>query len=245
MKEKNSFFERILQIIDYKKIKSVNEFAIKYLNYEAPQKINRLKEDGKNPSYEIILDIVNKFEEINPEWLLTGRGEMLKSPVKEVQEVALKEPSEAHLIPLYDGVMTASVVSQELPAQAEATEMVNAGDWFRDATAAMRVHGDSMYPDYVSGSIVAMKEVHDKRLVVFGQDYMIETSEYRILKRLQKSDDKQCYLLCSTNTEVWEAGALKGRLIHEPFDIHLDSIVRLYQILGVVKRNHSSRVVQV
>jgi len=109
----------------------------------------------------------------------------------------------------------------------------------------MRVHGDSMYPNYVSGSIVAMKEVFNKRLIIPGQDYMIETSEYRVLKRLQRSEDKQCYLACSTNLEIWEVGPQKGKLIHEPFDIHLDDMVRLYQILGSVKRNHSSRVVTI
>lgn len=232
--------ERVYEYIDYKDLKPTR--FEKELGLSNGYLGTQLKRKG-NLGEEILNLIVDNCLDLNPEWLLTGRGEMLKSPVKEVQEVALKEPSEAHLIPLYDGVMTASVVSQELPAQAEATEMVNAGDWFRDATAAMRVHGDSMYPDYVSGSIVAIKEVHDKRLVVFGQDYMIETTEYRVLKRLQKSDDKQCYLACSTNEEVWQMGVLKGRLIHEPFDIHLNDITRLYQILGTVKRNHSSRVV--
>jgi len=188
--------------------------------------------------------ILYTYPEINPEWLLTGNGKMLKG---EKEVVYLKNDKEhlIHLIPLYDGVMTASNISQDLPAQTEAVEMVNAGDWFRDATAAMRVHGDSMYPNYVSGSIVAMKEVFNKRLIIPGQDYMIETSEYRVLKRLQRSEDKQCYLACSTNLEIWEVGPQKGKLIHEPFDIHLDDMVRLYQILGSVKRNHSSRVVTI
>lgn len=77
-KNKTNFFDRIMQIIDYEGIKNVSDFAVNYLNYDAPQKINRLKQEGNNPSYEIILDIVNKFEKINPEWLLTGEGPMLK-----------------------------------------------------------------------------------------------------------------------------------------------------------------------
>lgn len=177
---------------------------------------------------------------INKVWILNFEGDMLKTEAKVLQMVP--EP-DYHLIPLYDGFMTASAISQDLTAQSEPVEMVNAGDWFRDATSAMRVHGDSMFPDYVSGSIVAMKEVFNKRLVVFGQDYLIETSEYRVLKRLQRSDLADNWLLCSTNEDIWEVGTMKGRLIHEPFDIHLEDVKKICLVLGSVKRNHSSRIV--
>jgi hypothetical protein len=188
--------------------------------------------------------ILHTYPEISPEWLLTGKGSMLKTETEIVQP-KIEVTSEIRLIPFYDGVMTASIVTQELPSQTEPVEMVNAGDWFRDATVAMRVHGDSMHPDYVSGSIIGMKEVFNKRLIIYGQDYMIETSEYRVIKRLQKSHNPECWLMCSTNTEIWEVGAQKGKLIHEPQDIYIDDVLRVYQILGSVKRNHSSRVVSI
>ena len=78
MKENSNFFERILQIIEYHNIKSVNSFAKDYLNYDSSEKINRLKDPNKNPSYEILSDISNKFENIDANWLLTGSGEMLR-----------------------------------------------------------------------------------------------------------------------------------------------------------------------
>lgn len=72
------FFERIKKIIDYYGIKSINSFAKDYLSYKSSEKINRLKGENALPSYEILHDISMKFEEINPDWLLTGRGEMLR-----------------------------------------------------------------------------------------------------------------------------------------------------------------------
>lgn len=162
-----------------------------------------------------------------------------------IELLGIEKEQEYHLIPLFDGVVTASMTGTDLSSQTEAVEKVNAGDWFRDATAAMRVHGDSMYPDYHSGSIVAMREVNNKRLVVYGQDYLIETSEYRVLKKIYPSENKECWLLCSTNSEIWETGPLAGKLMHPPQDVLIDDIVKIYQILGSVKRNHSSRVVQV
>jgi hypothetical protein len=78
--KKSTFFERISQVIDYYKIKNVKSFACDYLGYNSSQKINRLKEKNTSPSYEILNDISNKFENINPEWLLTGKGKMLRQP---------------------------------------------------------------------------------------------------------------------------------------------------------------------
>lgn len=81
------FFERIQKIIDYYKIKSVNSFAKDYLKYKSSEKINRLKGKDALPSYEILHDISIKFENINPDWLLTGRGEMLRDTTSIVQEL--------------------------------------------------------------------------------------------------------------------------------------------------------------
>lgn len=79
MKVNTNFFERILQLIEYYKIESVNVFATKHLGYNASQKINRLRKTGNNPSFDIIVDISNKFESIDLNWLLTGDGNMLKT----------------------------------------------------------------------------------------------------------------------------------------------------------------------
>lgn len=76
---KNScFFERLMQIVDYKGFSTLNNFAIKALGYSSSEKLNRLKSENNKPSINIIQDISNKFEDINIEWLLFGKGEMLK-----------------------------------------------------------------------------------------------------------------------------------------------------------------------
>lgn len=77
LNKKNTFFERILFLIDYYGIKNINSLAKDYLNYNSSEKINRLKKDNTFPSYEILIDISNKFEEVDLNWLLTGKGEML------------------------------------------------------------------------------------------------------------------------------------------------------------------------
>lgn len=200
MKEKNTFFDRITQIIEFKGIKSVNEFALNYLNYDAPQKINRLKQDGKNPSYEIILDIVNKFEEINPEWLLTGNGSMLKEgknidtnpvasfrktvdAIHEVQRVPLFNlEATMGLIPLMDnnGLDSEAIIDYlSIPNLAS-------------CDGAIYATGDSMYPLLKSGDIIAYKKI-SLDSIFWGEMYIIaihidEQNTYKTIKFVQKSD---------------------------------------------------------
>jgi hypothetical protein len=78
MKKNTTFFERILQLIDFYDIKNINIFAKNYLGYASSEKINRLKRENTNPSYDIIVDIANKFEQVSVDWLLTGKGDMLR-----------------------------------------------------------------------------------------------------------------------------------------------------------------------
>lgn len=64
--------------------KSLNSLSLsKELGYNSSEKISRLFRDKKaKPSYDIIYDISNKFE-INVDWLITGRGSMLRTEQKQ------------------------------------------------------------------------------------------------------------------------------------------------------------------
>ena len=154
------------------------------------------------------------------------------------------KPTSRKLIPFYDTTAVAGTLQvSNMDPVAEPAEYIDAGDWFLDADSAMRVHGDSMFPEYKSGNIVVMREVFDKRLIVYGEDYMIQTNEYKVIKRLMQSGEKESWLACSVNDEVWETGPLKGRLIHEPFPVFIDDVTKLCRIIGCVKRTESSRIV--
>jgi hypothetical protein len=91
----DNFYTRLSQLSEYKGFKSVNKFALDGLNYSSSEKLNRLKKENTNPSVEILLDIANKFEEINIEWLLTGKGEMLRNNVSETKKQSYNLVSES------------------------------------------------------------------------------------------------------------------------------------------------------
>ena len=75
--------ERVKKLIDSYAGGSVKKFS-EMIKLSSSQKLNRIfnldKRNGEYPevSSDIILSIANMFSDLNIEWLLTGKGEMLK-----------------------------------------------------------------------------------------------------------------------------------------------------------------------
>ena len=186
-----------------------------------------------------------KCENINPDWLLTGRGSMLKSegsaPMgsKEAQKEDIL-PAKKNLIPFYEDVSTIGGLNDCL-ANTESnapTEWIDAGDWFPEATAAIRHYGDSMI-EYPSGSILALKRVCNPQLIMNGRNYVIETTEYRVTKQLQ--DDGDHFMAYSTNRDTYP----DGRQIHAPFSVPKGEIRYIYLVLGCVTKEYSNGAIQI
>jgi hypothetical protein len=72
----NTFFKRLIQVTEKEGFKNLNDFALNGLKYDSSSKLNRLKDENKKPSVEILEDIANKFQNINLHWLVTGKGEI-------------------------------------------------------------------------------------------------------------------------------------------------------------------------
>lgn len=177
--------------------------------------------------------IYAKCVNINPIWLLTGEG----NPPKDAE---LGE-RQNKLIPYYDDISTiggAKESGADMHGISAPADYIDTGDRNRDATAAVRHYGDSM-AEYPNGCILAPREVRDRSLIVPGRDYVIETSEYRVTKRIQSGHDDKHFTAYSTNEEKYA----DGRLIHEPFEVRKESIDRIFLVLGyVVKKNGGTLV---
>lgn len=224
--------ERLLQFIDYK--------GLDKASFERAADLSNgfVDKSGDNTRKKSLDKISIAFPELNIAWLRTGEGNMLcdQAIYEEDNREGVESENERRLIPFYDDVATfggTEITADVETAYSHATEFIDAGDWFRDATAAIRHYGNSMV-EYPSGCILALREVQDRRLIIPGRDYTIETSEYRVTKRLQKGKTDEYVTAYSTNLETYP----DGRQIHEPFDIPWSSIRRIYAVLGyVVKKN--------
>lgn len=180
-------------------------------------------------------NVLTAFPELNRDWLLYGEGEMLKPSVDigtSDTTIVVSDDYKPRMIPFYDAETTGGF-GDMVSSSTEAPQLVGyiqPGDWFDGKdTAAIRHVGDSM-TEYPNGCVLAVREVLDRRLLVPGQNYVIETSEYRITKRIQRGSSRNTIALYSTNMETYP----DGRLVYEPFEIELEDVRRIYKVLGYI-----------
>lgn len=177
--------------------------------------------------------------DINDQWLLTGEGEMLKTPSKEGKGNDTTEGANltvGKVIPLYDAEAAAGNGYEMDMSPARPLEMIQIGGFLRESEAALRVYGSSMIPHYPPGCIVALKPWVE-RFIEPGAVYVVETTTNRYLKRLMYNADKTALRCVSDNTIRHEDGSAKGELCYPEFEIPVEDVRRLFRVVGVIKRN--------
>ena len=194
------------------------------------------------------------FPQLNLNWLIKGEGEMLNDTSNTINSygtnsanaingnasVINNELTANRKVPFFDDVVTigGTQTIADLSTNRPPSDFIDTGDWFRDATAVIRHYGDSMV-EYPSGSLLALRRVEDYRLLMWGRNYCIETTEFRITKRLQDGGD-DFILAYSSNTETYK----DGTLIHAPIKIPKDSIRSIDLVLGCVTKEYSNGTIK-
>lgn len=137
------------------------------------------------------------------------------------------KPIEAHQIPFYDAVAVGGfALLADQSAITEPTDMIEPGTFFRAATGSLRIYGHSMFPKYPAGCIVAFREA-DKEVIIWGEDYVVELEDRRIIKRIEKGKNEQNILAVSYNKSE--------SYIYESVDIPVRKIKRLFMVLGKIE----------
>ena len=220
--------KRVRAVYDYLRLQGVvrtqKEFAC-LVGIGANNLSGALNGDKRYLTEGLCRKVVDATEgKVSFSWLLTGEGDMLL-------------PSTKGKIPLYDNVTSVGGYNDlvaNTDDQSRVTEWIDAGDWFPSATSAIHHYGDSMV-EYPSGCILALKRVNDPRLLINGENYVIETDEFRITKQIQ--DDGGDYIMAySSNRETYP----DGHLIHSPIRIPKESIRHLDLVLGCVIKKFSN-----
>ena len=69
----------------------------------------------------------------------------------------------------------------------------------KGATLAMTVTGDSMSPEYPSGSTVLMKKIDEDVFIEWGEVYVLDTTNGPVIKRIRKTPDPHVVECVSIN----------------------------------------------
>lgn len=169
-------------------------------------------------------DIVfTKCESISADWLLTGRGSMLRGkaePQAPVMVPAVGSNEGIPLIPLDAMAGYAQGEAQILELDCERFIVPT----FRGADYLITVKGSSMNPKYNSGDIVACKNLPLSDIFFqWNKVYVIDTVQGPLIKRVKPGSDDTCIQLISENTK------------YEPFTLRISEINAIALVIGVIR----------
>lgn len=174
-------------------------------------------------------------EHINIDWLLTGRGSMLKTDTttlmgdqdshkeEDNRPVAIPTDNPKEGIPLIPvNAMAGALTSEQSVLEYECDRYVV--PVFKGADFLIPVKGSSMYPKYSSGDIVACKRVPMTDLFFqWNKVYVLDTNQGALIKRIKRGSDSEHILIVSDN----EA--------YEPFELPIRCIYNVAIVIGVIR----------
>lgn len=171
--------------------------------------------------------ILSAYPDLNKNWVITGEGAIdIKSNSSEYRSNKKRDK-----VPFYDSDVTASIVGSFSDIKEDPSFWVDFKP-FNDCDALFRVYGDSMYPKYGSGEIVAVKQVFNIESILWGEAYLIvSNSEYdnlRTIKTVHPYDkDESKIILRASNPNF------KGDTI-----VKKNAIIGIFLVKGKTRIDH-------
>jgi hypothetical protein len=181
-----------------------------------------------------ITEIIKSRQNIDPDKLQIFKTKYKNFLTNTKESVnASSAPSAFEGIPMYEVVATASGVEvyKDINDSAPVGHMNFPG--IEDCDFALPVWGHSMYPYLENGCWVALKVIHDNKILP-GEVYYIEWGDYRMYKRLLAGDHDDEVIAHSDNvTEL-----VGDRLKYAPFIIKKQDIKKLCLVKDIHKKHN-------
>ena len=186
--------------------------------------------------------IIDTYSSIDMEWLLTGKGDMLKNETtlpaqnatcavssvgKETREISTSQLKKADnstkgipLIPLHAmaGVLRGEISVLEYECEQYVVPA------FKGADFLIPVKGNSMFPTYQSGDIVACQRTPMSSVFFqWNKPYVLDTAQGAIIKRIRPGVDDEHVQIVSDNTD------------YLPFYLHKSEIYAVALVVGIIR----------
>ena len=94
----------------------------------------------------------------------------------------------------------------------------------KDAELAVSIVGDSMSPEYPSGSIVFVKKINEKAFIEWGKTYVLDTINGAIIKYLAPGSEDGYVKCISANPEP----------MYAPFEVSLSDVYGIYRVVNML-----------
>lgn len=209
--EKKEVLDKIKSFYNFK---SISEFA-RYLGVNSQNVRNWYARNNYNANL-----LIERCKEISPEFIITGKGEMLKSSTaasmgSSMLRQAEPGPYTVPLIPIsaQGGSFNDFVVSVK---DSDCEKVISP---VRQVDFALTVTGDSMAPEYPSGSQVLVRKVDEKAFIEWGRVYVLDTCNGTVIKKLNPGRDESEVLCSSINPD------------YQPFSVKLTDVYGLYRVM--------------
>lgn len=209
--------QRVLKYVDFKGFSKKDFFEkleVSASNFRSKSLYSEINGD-------VLAKISSLHVDLNVNWLLTGKGEMLNSDTEQNLVIA-NAKNGVPLIPTDAiagfGSESVSITDQDIMERYVVPDFVN-------VDFMIRVKGSSMYPKYNSGDVVACKMIDESSFIQWNKVHVISTREQGVLiKRLKKSKESQDHLI-----------AISDNKDYEPFEIPKDEILNMALVTGVIR----------
>lgn len=205
---------KVLNELDLKAPTFAENIGVKY------QRIFDLQKGKvKKVSSDVANSIINKYNQFSLSWLLTGEGEMLNEESRtSIMDEETREPFKTYLLPMsaMGGPLTGFTSSAMLKDCEAIISPIENVDF------AISVYGESMAPEYPSGSRVLIKKINPNIFIDWGKTYVLDTPNGVIIKEIHECKDKPGYIRChSINPDPK----------FSDFDVPLNEVYGIYRVL--------------
>ena len=242
--------ERIKEYMDYKGISiAAFERSIGMSNASFGKSLKNKGAIGTDKLENILI----KYPDISPHWLLTGEGNMLKTSTSGADETPCPEEKERKTekneekqrrseknsecssriqklpegsmegIPLIPTSAMAGAFTSDISFMEYECEHYFIPD-FKGADFLIRVKGDSMQPTYYSGDLVACQKIPMNDVFFqWNKTYVLDTNQGAIIKRVLPGKDEDHICIVSDNTK------------YPPFELEKSYLHAIALVRGIIR----------
>lgn len=206
--------KRLLYLIQQVGLDNPTAFSREIGNETHESFLRVMRTDGSKPSSDILTLIAKKYPDISLGWLLAGVGKPFYTtnivqhnkntpPVFNEEQTPYAVATKATTgIPLVSSEAIAGMLNATIKIdQADIQAHYIVPD-FKQIDFMLRVVGNSMYPKYTSGDVVACRILKSSSFIQWNRPHLIAAGEHGLLiKRIMPGADNTTYTLVSDNKD--------------------------------------------